>query len=155
MRKVVVNSTPIIALAEIGLLRVLKDVYGEVVIPNAVRDEVTAKDPRLLDGSDWIRVATISNIATEMFSSALHKGEVEVMLLAKEIATDLVIMDDKLARRYAKHLGLTVTGTAGVLLRAKSIGVINEVAPVLDKLIQNGLYISTEVYRDVLRLAGE
>ena len=154
MRKVVVNSTPIIALAEIGRLDILKDLYGEVIIPNAVRDEVTVKDPRRLDGHDWIRVMSISNIA-EMFTSALHDGEVEVMLLAKEIDAKLVIMDDGLARRHAKYLGLTITGTVGVLLRAKNAGIIKEVAPVLDKLIQNEFYISDEVYREVLRLAGE
>jgi len=156
MRKVVVNSTPIIALAEIGLLGILKDLYGEVIIPTAVRDEVTVKDPRRLDGQDWIRVKTISNIAAkEMFTSALHSGEVEVMLLAKEIGADLVVMDDGLARRHAKYLGLTITGTVGVLLRAKTDGIIKEVAPVLNELIQTDFYISDAVCREVLRLAGE
>ena len=156
MRKVIVNSTPIIALSEIGRLRILKDLYGEITIPNAVRDEVTVKDPRRLDRHDWVCVAEISNLAAkEMFTSALHDGEVEVMLLAKEVGAALVVMDDGLARRHAKYLGLTVTGTVGVLLRAKSVGIITEVAPVLDNLIQNNFYISDEVYCKVLSLAGE
>ena len=156
MRKVIVNSTPIIALAEIGRLDILKDLYGEVIIPNAVRDEVTVKDPRRLEGHDWIRVMAISNIAAkEMFTSALHDGEVKIMLLAKEIGAELVIIDDGLARRHAKYLGLTITGTIGVLLRAKSAGIMKEIAPVIDALIQNDFYISDEVYHEVLRLAGE
>jgi len=156
MRKVVVNSTPIIALSEIGRLRILKDLYGEIIIPNAVRDEVTVKAPRRLDGHDWIRVTAIANLAAkEMFTSALHEGEVEVMLLAKEVGAVLVIMDDGLARRHAKYLGLTITGTVGVLLRAKSAGIITEIAPVLDNLIQNEFYISDDVRREVLNLAGE
>ena len=155
-KKVVVNSTPIIALLEIGRLDILRDLYGEIVIPKAVCDEVTVKSARRLDGCDWIRVMTISNLAAkEMFTSALHDGEVETMLLAKEIEADLVIMDDGLARRHAKYIGLTVTGTVGVLLRAKSSGVINEVRPVLDSLIQNGFYISDNIYSEVIRLAGE
>jgi len=86
MRKVVVNSTPIIALSEIGRLGILKDLYGEIIIPNAVRNEVTAKNPRRLDGHDWVRVTAITNLAAkEMFTSALHDGEIEVMLLAKEV----------------------------------------------------------------------
>ena len=156
MRKVVVNSTPIIALSEIGRLGILKDLYGEIIIPNAVRNEVTAKDPRRLDGHDWVRDTAITNLAAkEMFTSALHDGEVEVMLLAKEVGAALVIIDDGLARRHAKYLGLTITGTIGVLLRAKSAGVITEVTPILDDLIKNEFYISDEVYREVLSLSGE
>jgi predicted nucleic acid-binding protein len=155
-RIVVVNSTPIIALAEIGQLDIFKQVYGEIVIPVAVHDEVTIKDTQLLAGCDWILVKPISNhTAREMFTSALHDGEVETMLLAKEISADLVIIDDGLARKHAKYLGLNLTGTVGVLLRAKSLGIISDVAPILDSLIKNGFYISDSVCREVLRLVDE
>ena len=155
-RIVVVNSTPIIALAEIGQLDILKHVYGEIVIPVAVHEEVTVKDTNLLDGCDWIHIKPISNhTAKEMFTSALHDGEVETMLLAKEIDADLVIIDDGLARKHAKYLGLNLTGTLGVLLRAKNLGIIDEVAPLLNNLIKNDFYISDSVCREVLRLAGE
>ena len=155
-RKVIANSTPIIALSEIGLMEILKDLYGGVIIPNAVREEVTVKDARLLDGYGWVRHMAISNIAAkELFTSALHDGEVEVMILAKEIGADLVIIDDSVARRHAKHIGLTVTGTVGVLLRAKKSGIIEDVTTVLDDLIQNGFYISDTVYSEVISLAEE
>ena len=126
--KVIVNSTPIIALREIGRLELLQNLYGSVIIPNAVLWEVTAKDPHALDRVPWIVVKSVDNIAAkEVFSTALHDGEVEVMLLAREIGADLVIMDDGLARKHAKYLGLTITGTVGVLLRAKQKGIINTV----------------------------
>ena len=157
MRKiVVVNSTPILALHAIGRLEILKELYGEILIPDAVRREVTVKDSRTLDGYAWIRVAQIDNLtAKELFTSALHNGEVEVMLLAKERNADIVIMDDRLARRHAKYFKLTVTGTVGVLLRAKSNGIIETVKPILDDLIQCGFYLSDDVYRELLRLASE
>lgn len=156
MRKVIVNSTPIIALADIGRLDILQDVYGEIIIPDAVYDEVTVKDSGYLDGYDWIKVGSITNqAAKKFFISALHDGEVEVMILATEIEADLVIIDDGLARKHAKRLGLTVTGTLGVLLRAKSNGNIEAVKPLLDNLIQDGLYISKDVYDEVLSIAGE
>jgi predicted nucleic acid-binding protein len=112
MRKTVVsNSTPIIALLDIGRLDILEKLYGEVIIPNAVYSEVTVKDARRLDGYDWVRVTAITNLAAkELFTSALHDGEVEVMILAKELNADLVVIDDGLARRHAKRLGLTITG---------------------------------------------
>ena len=155
-KAVVVNSTPIIALAEIDHLDILKQVYGEITIPVAVRDEVTIKDTQLLDGNDWIKVIPITNnTAKEMFTSALHDGEVEVMLLTKEINADLAIIDDGLARRHAKYLGITITGTLGVLLRAKDLGIVKEVCPILNDLIQTGFYISDDVRDEVLRIAGE
>ena len=156
LRTVVVNSTPIIALAEIGQLEILKQVYEEVTIPIAVRDEVTVKDTHLLDACDWIKVVPITNItAKEMFTSALHDGEVEVMLLAKEIDADLAIIDDGLARKHAKYLGLNITGTLGILLRAKDSGIINELRPILNDLVSTGFYISDDVRDEVLRIAGE
>jgi len=153
---VVVNSTPIIAMREIGLLDVLKRLYKTVNIPEAVRKEVTVRNPKSLTGYNWIHVQPITNeTAKETFTTALHYGEVEVMLLAKEIGADLVIIDDGLARKHAKYLGLTITGTVGVLLRAKQKGIIKELRPYLDEMIRFGFYVSENVCQEVLRLAGE
>jgi predicted nucleic acid-binding protein len=155
-RTVISNSTPIIALLRIGRLGILEKLYGAVIIPEAVHEEITVKDASALDGVEWIDVRNIANIAAkEAFAATLHDGEVEVMLLAKEIGADLIIMDDGLARKHAKYLDLTVTGTVGVLLRAKRDGIINEIRPVLDDLVGQGFYISDDVFREVLRLAGE
>jgi len=119
-KKVIVNSTPIIALLEIGRLGILKELYSEIIIPEAVRDEISIKNAQVLDDYIWIQIKPITNIAAkQVFVSYLHDGEVEVMVLAKELNADLVIIDDGLARRHAKYLGLTITGTIGVLLRAK------------------------------------
>jgi predicted nucleic acid-binding protein len=153
---VVSNSTPIIALLKIGRLGILEGLYGAVIIPKAVYEEVTVKDGSVLDGFGWIDVRNIANIAAkEAFAAVLHEGEVEVMLLAKEIGAGLIILDDGLARKHARYLHLTVTGTVGVLLRAKQDGIINEIRPVLDDLVRQGFYISDDVFREVLRLAGE
>jgi len=158
MRKneVIVNSTPIIALREIGRLDILRELYGSVTIPDAVFREVTAKDIHALGGYPWIVVKNVENIAAkEVFSTALHDGEVEVMLLARETGAKLVIMDDGLARRHAKYFSLSITGTVGVLLRAKQEGFIDKVKPALDELIINDFYISSSVCNEILRLAGE
>jgi len=157
MRKVViVNSTPIIALLDIGHIDILKALYDEVVIPEAVRNEVTVKNEHILDSIAWIKVKAIKNIAAkDAFISSLHDGEVEVMILAKELSSDLIIIDDSLARRHAKHQGLTITGTVGVILRAKNSGIIDSVKPLLDGLVNSDFYISESVVNDVLKLAGE
>ena len=89
------------------------------------------------------------------FSTRLHAGEIEVITLAQECGADLLILDDNMAKKTAKYLGLTVTGTMGVLLRAKREGHIEKVKPLVDRLIADGLFISPTVREYVLSQAGE
>lgn len=160
MRKVIVNSTPIIALCKAGLLPLLRELYGEVTIPQAVRDEVTRKNDavrRLLLENPWIHTERVKNdAARRMYKAKLHDGEVEVMMLAQEHGTDhLVIIDDNAARKTAEYLGLRLTGTVGVLIRAKQLGFVDSVMPTVDKMEANGIYLSEGLKRRVRRLAGE
>lgn len=90
-----------------------------------------------------------------MYKAKLHDGEVEVMILAQEQKADLVILDDNAAKKTAKYLGLSVTGTLGVLVKAKHRGIIKEVRPLLSEMRQNGFYVSSAVERMVLDQAGE
>ena len=158
MRKVVVNTTPLIALAEIGELHLLKDLYGEIYIPDAVFEEIKS-EPAYTEvrvAAEWIKQVSVNPAGnTDMLSSRLHSGEVEVIQYARESGADLVILDDQLARRTAKYLGLTITGTLGVIIKAKEKGYVQSVNPIMDKLIQNGLYISPKVQEDVLKLSDE
>ena len=161
MRRVIVNSTPIIVLCNIGLLDILKALYAEICIPEAVYREVTEKDDSacqvLKTALNWIHVEKIANQSDKkMYKAKLHDGEVEVMILAQEgTADDLVVIDDNAAKKTAKYLGLKVTGTIGVLLKAKREGIIPEIASVLEKMKKNGFYISESLEQLVLEQAGE
>lgn len=77
------------------------------------------------------------------------------MILAQEMEADLVILDDNAAKKTAKYLGLTVTGTLGVLVKAKQQGIIEKVRPLLTKMQRNGFYVSSAVERMVLEQADE
>lgn len=157
MRKVIVNTTPIIALADIGYLNLLKKLYGEILIPEAVLSEIISEPARtLVRNAQWIKVkkAPVQN-QKNSFSTRLHAGEIEVITLAQECSADLLILDDNMAKKTAKYLGLTVTGTMGVLLRSKKEGHIDKVKPLLDMLITDGLFISSTVREYVLAQAGE
>ena len=161
MLRVIVNSTPLIAMCNIGRLDLFQKVYGRIVIPQAVFDEVTEKDDsacrQIKQRPDWIGVEQISdNSQKQMYRAKLHDGEVEVMILAEETPTaDLVIIDDNAAKKTAKFLGLHVTGTLGVLLRAKRMGLVERIAPVIDDLCKNGFYVDETVRARALRQAGE
>lgn len=161
MRRVIVNSTPLILLSNINQLEILKKLYGRIVIPQAVYNEVTAKNDsacqNLKNHFDWIEIESIKNNSQKlMYEAKLHAGEVEVMILAQEEPkADLVILDDNSAKKTAKYLGLAVTGTLGVLLKAKQLYIISSVKLLLDELISNGFYITLEIYNMVLEQASE
>ncbi|MBQ6928013.1 MAG: DUF3368 domain-containing protein [Oscillospiraceae bacterium] len=145
MRKVIVNSTPLIALCKVNQLELLRELYTEITIPEAVFQEVTAKNDsvkrKILENGAWIHVQSVSDtIDRRMYKAKLHDGEVEVMILAQEIKADLVIIDDNAARKTAIYLSLPLTGTVGVLLRAKAEGLVPKVMPIVDSMEQNGLY---------------
>ena len=157
MRKVLANTTPLIALANINQLELLHKLYGTIIVPQAVIDEIVREPAkhRVYECS-WIKVEKIKDSTQkEIFRARLHAGEVEVMILAREQKADLVIMDDDAAKKTAKFLGLNVTGTLGVLLKAKKKGYLKKVEPVINELICDGLYISDIVKQYVLDLSGE
>lgn len=157
MRKVISNTTPLIALANIGCFDILQKIYEEIMIPAAVLEEVKSEPAKtLVNNNDFIRVFPVADSQVKkMFSSRLHAGEIEVMLLAEEKQADLLIIDDNSAKKMAKFLGFNVTGTLGVLLKAKNKGYINEIQPFVDKLQDNGFYVSFQVKQYVLEEAKE
>lgn len=160
MLKVIVNSTPIIALCGIGKLDILRELYREITIPAAVYREVTAVEDsacmQIKNTSGWIHIESIrDSTEKKMYKAKLHAGEVEVMILAQEQKADLVIIDDNAAKKTAKYLGLTVTGTLGVLLKAKRQGLVQRVDALLAEMRRNGFYIDSRLETLVLEQAGE
>ncbi|MBQ9622200.1 MAG: DUF3368 domain-containing protein [Treponema sp.] len=161
MPRIIVNSTPLIVLSNINHLSLLKNLYSEIFIPQAVFDVVTAKNDsacqEIKNHTDWIHICKIKDESQKrMYQAKLHAGEIEVMILAQESpGADLVILDDNAAKKTAKFLGLKVTGTLGVILKAKKENYIQEVTPLMSQLIENGFYISPEVFNLVKSEAGE
>lgn len=85
----------------------------------------------------------------------MDKGEAEVIVLANELKADLVIIDEKLGREYATYFNLKLTGTIGVLLKAKENGLIKKIAPLLKTMKENGIWLSPKFINKVLEIANE
>jgi hypothetical protein len=156
---VVSNSTPLIALAKIQKLDLLKHFFGTVSIPQEVYDEVVTRGGPLYGADEvsrasWIRVVSVENrTAVDALSLTLDRGEAEAIALAREIDA-LLIIDDRDGRDAAKSLGIPITGTIGILLLAaeeKTISFKDE----LDALVAAGFRLSEREYRRILDLAGE
>ena len=160
MRKIVVNSTPLIALAKVNMLELLKEMYGQVIIPEAVYREVMEKNDvaaqRVEAALEWMDVRKVDPILERrMYRAKLHDGEVEVMLLAQSIGADAVIIDDGAARKTAEYLELPLTGTLGIMIKAKQRGLLDAVMPVVQQMEQTGIYFSKEIKDKIRKLSDE
>ncbi len=78
-----------------------------------------------------------------------------MIALGREVKGALLIIDDALGRRIAKLNGLKITGTAGVLLRAKNKGILAEVKPILERMRESGFFLSDRLMSEILEMAGE
>jgi predicted nucleic acid-binding protein len=108
-----------------------------------------------LSASNWIETISLHDPGRADLLADLDRGEAEVIALAQELNADLVIIDERLARRYAKRAGLTLTGTLGLLLKAKERNLIPEIAPLIDQLRQGGIRLGDSLVEEILKLADE
>jgi uncharacterized protein len=153
---VVSNTSPLISLTTVGLLDILRQLYGEVVVPDIVRDEYEAGRQPIepsLDDLGWITVVGATPDPT--LPDTLDPGEAAAIALAKGTQARAVLLDERSGRRVASELGLPVVGTLAVLLRAKSEGLLTAVRPVLDEIIDRGMHIGEALRTQVLHEAGE
>lgn len=148
--KVVVNATPLIALAVLERLDLLREMFDEVIVPQSVYEEVTmagAGRPgaALIAQADWLHVVSPSAEPTiEPMILGLDAGEVDVLLLAREIAPDWVLIDERQARRVARAMNLPVKGTLGIILAAVLAGLMSkdEALSSVERLVALGIRIS-------------
>ncbi|MBI5823530.1 MAG: DUF3368 domain-containing protein [Chloroflexi bacterium] len=158
-RPIVVNSTPLVAFWSIGRLDILRRLFGEIVIPPAVREEFLSAEKesrrQVLREASWIRVVALANPNRTAVYAGLDDGEAQVLALAEEQDASLVLIDERKARRYAERLKLPLSGTLGVLLLAKEEKIISSVSPLLKAIQGAGLYLHTDLVEQILKIAGE
>ena len=158
---VVSNASPLISLSTISQLDLLKALFEQVAIPQAVYDEVVVHgegEPgsHEVDEADWIKVCRVGDrFAVDLLREALGAGESEAIVLAQELNAKYVILDDGLARRKARRIKLPMLGTLGILLMAKEADLIPVVEPILDELRHTDFRMSDRVYQCVLAKARE
>jgi predicted nucleic acid-binding protein len=151
---VVSDTTAITSLMKIGRAEILAVLFHEVVIPEAVRDELAeyhATLPRFL---------LVKSVADRAQVTALLKdleaGEAEAILLAMELGADVLLIDERRGRKIAEAKGIACLGLAGALLLAKRRGVIPSVATLLDELETGArFYLAADLKREILDSSGE
>jgi predicted nucleic acid-binding protein len=159
---VVSDTSPLLNLIRIGHLELLHALYLEVTIPPAVQHELVAsfEGSPLLDAAmsaGWLRVIKpVDGMRVAQLTAHLDAGESEAIVLAQELRSDLLLMDERKGRQIAFSLGLNTVGLLGILVEAKREGHIQRVKPLLDALVnQAKFWVGAQLYRRVLDEVGE
>lgn len=161
--KIVSDSGPIIGLAKIGRISLLKKLATEVLIPPIVHKELYGKigsESDQIDQAlgDFVHVVEIGssefNIEEPLIN--LGEGEKQSIFLAATLKQEVILLiDDRAGRRAADNLNISKIGLVGILLLAKQKGLIENVDPLLQELRVNGYWLSDEVLAFARKLAEE
>ena len=157
---VVSNTSPVLNLAIIGELSLLRDQFGEIWIPAAVFQELRVDEDlpgtrsiRDAIETGWIRIETVKQEAlVSALQRDLDRGESEAIALAFQVKAGWVLMDEQEGRRAARSIGLRVMGVLGVLLRAQRDGRLQSLKEPMDKLRkQAGFHLGADLYDKLIR----
>lgn len=161
---VVSDTSPLLCLSAIDRLDLLQRQFSDVVVPDAVVAELRISEPR--PGSEglrrafeegWLRRRAVSDSAlVRLLMRDLDEGESAAIALAEEVRADRVLLDERAGRAIAKRLGLSVTGTLGVLLRARREGHLSSLTDAIHDLRSKlGFFVSAELEERLRLEAGE
>lgn len=150
------NTTPLITLAEVGLLDLLPLLYGKVWAPRIVLDEYQVKAPPTepdLAQAAWLTV--VDAVTIDPTLPLLDGGEAAALSLAQTIEARLILLDERKARRIAARIGLQVAGTLAVLLRAKQQGYIAAIQPYITQMQSQGRRFHPDLIAHLIEEADE
>jgi uncharacterized protein len=154
---VVSNASPLINLAWIEEFELLEQLFGKIIIPNSVWNEVVLNGKgqpgsEEVKSAGWIQKKEIvNNLLVQSFLQELDRGEAETIALAIEQNADLVLIDEKIGRETALYFGLKPLGVIGILIQAKRTNRIKEIRLYLDLLRDRaGFYIKENLYNQII-----
>ena len=160
-KKIIVNTGPLIALtAALGYLDILKQRYKRVIVPGEVASEILQDNASRFAAGEfqsatWIETISLEDKDKIITASKLDPGESAVIRTALQMGINLVCIDEIVGRRVARLCGLEVTGSLGILLKAKKEGNPIKVKECIINMRNKGIWISAELEKEVLVLAGE
>jgi predicted nucleic acid-binding protein len=151
---VVADTSPITALLTVGQERLLSELFDRIIIPDAVLAELKRTHRQI---PPWIEIRTVSDLANlEKLLVSLDGGEAEAILLAEEMNADRLLIDERKGRRLARERGIRVVGLLGVVLLAKTRGLIPSARALVDRLqTEAGVFLRPEVKEAALRTINE
>lgn len=154
----VADASALIALSACDSLALLEELFGTVLVPQAVFLEVAAVDKPQSDRLRSYLQGKVRAVDMQRFvylDAYADAGETQAMLLYKELAADYLLIDDKRGRKVAKINQIKTVGSLGVLLQAKRAGMISRIAPLIEQIAASPVFMSESLIQTVLDLADE
>lgn len=157
---IVADTGPLIALSCADAIEFLRILYARIYVPPTVARELAAGGTRvggdLLAKHSWLEVRAPTARPEPLLCEELDVGEAEAITLAVELGRIGVLLDERRGRRIASRVyGLEVRGTLGVLTEARRRGLLPALAPVLERLVKGGVFLSPSLIDDALHAVGE
>ena len=152
------NTTPLIALSSIGQLPLLRTIFHEIRVVDVVARECAVGGKIVVSDFthfEWIHLVNSFPCEHDSVLMRLDAGEKHTLNAAVKTHADLVIIDEKLGRNIAEYLGLTVTGTLGVLLKAKQMGVIPSFIGCVRGMLNAGIRYNTNLVKELAAQVNE
>lgn len=147
---VISDASCIILLDKIHELSILKNLYSYIYITEEIANECLKELP------EWIIIKPVKDSKYyDFLTTFLDSGESSAIALYMETESPLLILDDLKARKYAKKMNLNITGTLGIIHKAKEKGLINEIKPIIDKITQTQFRLSDKVVYELLKINNE
>ena len=142
---IISDTTCLILFQKIDKLDILRQVYHDIITTPEVAKEFGDELP------DWIKIVSVIDIKYQEFlETQIDRGEASAIALGKEMDSPLLLLDDLKARKLAAKLKLKFTGTLGIIHKAKQIGVIKKIRPLIDKLLLTNFRISQNIIDELL-----
>ena len=151
MHKTIISDTScFIILTKIGQLEILHEVYGKILTTPDIAAEFGEPLP------EWVDIVNVIDIyRQQILELQIGKGESSAIALALETPDCIIILDDYKARKIAERLGIVITGTIGVIIKAKLKNIIPSIKPLLKKIKETDFYLSPEIEILALKEAKE
>lgn len=151
MPNVVISDTStLILFHRINEFELLQKVYNNLITTPEIAKEFNEKLP------DWIQIQAVADKKYQEFlETQVDLGEASAIALAKEMDDVLLLLDDLKARKLASKLNLKFTGTLGVINKAKQLGIIDKIKPLIDRLLETDFRISEKIINEILRINNE
>jgi predicted nucleic acid-binding protein len=154
---IVSDTGPLIVLFKADLLFILKEIYQEVLVPEAVKKELIRKPEgsSIFENNPWIKVMRPDNReSVQILNLIVDEGEAEAIALELELGS-WILIDERKGRICARNLNLNVRGTLGLFLEAKKKNLVKSVEECINKLKEVGYYLDDELIEAVLIKAEE
>ncbi len=149
-KTIISDASCFIVLSNIDEMNLLHEVYSEIITTPEISEEFGEKLPK------WVTVLDVKDhTCQKVLELQIDKGESSAIALALELPNSTLILDDYKARKIANSLELPYIGTIGVVIKAKLLGIIPSIKPILDKMKKTNFRLSAELEKDALIAANE